>query len=77
MGVAHAGAYGDDQATVSALRLRPTQLRIASLIARSPDGAVPQAERGPELAEVVDGRVVIGTFYDEQSPVRGGLSWVK
>jgi septum site-determining protein MinC len=36
-GVVHAGAGGSKDAQVAALKLDPTQLRIASLIARSPD----------------------------------------
>ncbi|MCC3144227.1 septum site-determining protein MinC [Halanaerobium sp. Z-7514] len=36
-GVVHAGAGGNEAAQVAALRLDPTQLRIASFIARSPD----------------------------------------
>lgn len=36
-GVAHAGAYGNREATITARRLLATQLRIAGLIARSPD----------------------------------------
>lgn len=36
-GVVHAGAGGSKEAQVAALKLNPTQLRIASLIARSPD----------------------------------------
>lgn len=36
-GVVHAGASGREESQVAALKLNPTQLRIASLIARSPD----------------------------------------
>src|SRR6056297_954199 len=36
-GVVHAGAGGSKESQVAALKLNPTQLRIASLIARSPD----------------------------------------
>lgn len=36
-GVVHAGAGGSKDSQVAALQLDPTQLRIASLIARSPD----------------------------------------
>ncbi|SFL44127.1 septum site-determining protein MinC [Halanaerobium salsuginis] len=47
-GVVHAGAGGSKTAQVAALDLNPTQLRIASLIARSPDDEMSsdsQAER--------------------------------
>lgn len=36
-GVVHAGAGGSKDSQVAALKLNPTQLRIASFIARSPD----------------------------------------
>lgn len=56
-GLAHAGADGSRTAVVAALRLCPTQLRIADLIRRSPEG-----DRGrpqPELARVRDGEIVV------------------
>ena len=36
LGIAHAGNKGDSQATISALQLRPVQLRIARKVARGP-----------------------------------------
>ena len=36
LGIAHAGSKGNYQATISALQLRPVQLRIASKVARGP-----------------------------------------
>lgn len=57
-GVAYAGANGKQDARVVALRLMPTQLRIADRIARSPDGEV-QAPLGPEAAFLRDGAIVI------------------
>ena len=54
-GVVHAGAEGDSSAVVCALDLAPTQLRIDSLITRSPRrGRVPE----PELAYIRDGQIV-------------------
>ena len=56
-GLAHAGADGSRSAVVAALRLCPTQLRIADLIRRAPEG-----DRGrlqPELARVRDGEIVV------------------
>jgi septum site-determining protein MinC len=58
-GVAHAGAYGNDRAMVSAFRLHPTQLRIAHLIARAPDGVDETLPDVPEFAEVREGHLVI------------------
>lgn len=54
-GLVHAGAEGDETASVCALDLSPTQLRIAGHI------AVPPQERGtprPEIAHIKDGEVV-------------------
>jgi len=57
-GVVHAGASGDDDAFVCALKLAPTQLRIGKHIARSPD-ETREPVRGPELARVREGRILI------------------
>jgi len=57
-GVAHAGAEGDEKATITAFYLRPTQLRIAGQIARPPDGD--DGGRGiPELARMRNGKLII------------------
>ncbi len=60
-GMVHAGATGNQTAQVAALRLSPTQLRIADLIARSPDGEEEMPEH-PEVARIRDGVVVIEEF---------------
>ena len=36
LGIAHAGSRGNSQATISALQIRPVQLRIANRVARGP-----------------------------------------
>ena len=36
LGIAHAGRKGNSQATISALQLRPVQIRIANKVARGP-----------------------------------------
>lgn len=56
-GMVHAGAFGDTSAIVVADHLMPTQIRIASLIARSPDhmDVTEKAER----ASIKDGQIVI------------------
>lgn len=61
-GMAHAGAEGDANSIVAAYRLQPTQLRIAGVIARPPEGksAVPQV---PEVARLKDGVIVIEPYY--------------
>ncbi len=57
-GVAHAGSRGDRGASITAMRLEPTQLRLADFVARPPDGESARP-RGPEIARIQDGAVVI------------------
>jgi septum site-determining protein MinC len=61
-GVAHAGATGNPKAIVAAFRLNPTQLRIANIITRSPDGDS-TGPATPEIARVKDGKVIIEAFW--------------
>ncbi len=56
-GVAHAGFGGDLTAQILAINLRPTQLRIGELIARSPDGGQPPLSKFPEKAIVENGEI--------------------
>lgn len=60
LGVAHAGAQGDNDAKVYALALQATQLRIASVIAVDEEHAHVASE--PEVAFVRDGRITIAPF---------------
>ncbi len=60
-GVAHAGATGSTGAVVAAFRLLPTQLRIANLISRAPDGDLTPSDY-PEIAQIRDGRVIIESY---------------
>jgi len=57
-GVVHAGAGGSREAKVAALKLNPTQLRIASFIARSPDDAE-KNKLEPEKAYIKDGVITV------------------
>lgn len=57
-GIVHAGAGGDENVTVMALKLTPQQLRISSYIARSPDDEPDLAEY-PERAYVKDNQIII------------------
>ena len=57
LGIAHAGKDGDIHSTISALELRPVQLRIANAIARGP--AEKPEEGLAEEASVEDGTIVI------------------
>jgi len=56
-GVAHAGAYGDQTATITANKIVATQLRIAGVISRSPDDV--DKPDCVEIAKIKDGAVVI------------------
>lgn len=60
LGVAHAGAQGDNDAKVYALELQATQLRIATVIAVDEEHARVTSE--PEVAFVRDGRIAIAPF---------------
>ena len=60
LGVAHAGAQGDNDAKVYALELQATQLRIAAVIAVDEEHARVASE--PEVAFVRDGRIAIAPF---------------
>lgn len=55
-GTVHAGALGDRNAVICAIELRPTQLRIADLIARAPDGG---ATGKPEVAYIDDDQIAV------------------
>jgi septum site-determining protein MinC len=60
-GVAHAGIDGNYEAIVAAYDLQPTQLRIANIIGRKPDGDI--APSGlPEIAKIHDGEVLIEPY---------------
>lgn len=61
-GVVHAGAGGGESATVVALILLPTQIRIAACITRPPDGTERADSFFPEQASLRDGEVVIEKY---------------
>ena len=56
-GFVHAGAFGNVNAFIVADQLMPLQIRIADLIARSPD--VVEKVDTPERASIKDGQIVI------------------
>lgn len=58
-GVVHAGALGDRSAVICALELSPTQLRIADLIARTPEGG---AGKLPEVARIEGDRIAVESW---------------
>jgi septum site-determining protein MinC len=63
-GVAHAGATGNEDAQIIAINLRPTQIRIAGYIARSPDTAAPPLSKFPEVARVQNSEIHIIPLRD-------------
>ncbi|MFQ6539976.1 MULTISPECIES: septum site-determining protein MinC [Aphanothece] len=56
-GTAHAGSQGDRSARIVALQLRPLQLRIATAVARGPEGSPPAGLA--EQASLVDGVICL------------------
>ncbi|HHY35018.1 MAG TPA: septum site-determining protein MinC [Firmicutes bacterium] len=58
-GVAHAGAGGDVDSAIYALKLEPTQIRIANVIGRPPEGEERGPWKGPETARLKDGAIII------------------
>ena len=84
-GTAHAGAEGNRRSVVTAIDFVPTQLRIANLTAIAPENKKSRGgglmfwkkepERRPEIARVVDGRIVVEP-WDESKPNGMGL-WRK
>jgi len=56
-GIVHAGAWGDEEAIICAIRFAPTQLRIADAVARSPEGG--EGPDFPEMAALRDGVIVV------------------
>lgn len=59
-GLVHAGAIGDDTCYISALELRPTQLRIANTITYiPPEEAAAAKENGPARAYIKNGQVFV------------------
>ncbi len=71
-GMVHAGASGDETASVCALHLAPTQLRLAGHIARSP-GDRTRLLDGPEIASIKGGNVVVDEGMRMKRPVNLSL----
>ncbi|NLP34902.1 MAG: septum site-determining protein MinC [Clostridiales bacterium] len=58
-GTAFAGATGNTNSFVVALDMRPTQIRIADSIARSPDKPIKEASKETKIAFLEDGNIYI------------------
>jgi septum site-determining protein MinC len=72
-GTVHAGAMGDENAIICALQLAPSQIRIGTRIARSPERGRPPSI--PELARVYDGVIVVERWGSEGKQKLGLGSW--
>ena len=64
LGIAHAGNKGNSKATISALYLRPVQLRIAKKIARGPKGK-PKLGHA-EQAKIDSEEIIISPLFTTQ-----------
>ena len=58
-GTAFAGACGNTNSFVVALDMRPTQIRIADTIARSPDKPDKNTDKEAKIAFLEDGNIYI------------------
>ena len=76
-GLAHAGAEGSRESTIMALRMQPTQLRIADLVARPPES--PPAQVEAEVAYITPQGICLGKAvnfaknYFFSKPARGWI----
>lgn len=61
-GVVHAGAGGNTQCQIMALRMEPTQIRIADVVAKAPAKA--PLEYHPEVAYIASGGIRISKVAD-------------
>jgi septum site-determining protein MinC len=60
-GIAHAGAYGNRKSLIMALKMDPTQLRIAEVVATSPDNLPQDFE--PEVAYISNHGIKITSAF--------------
>lgn len=61
-GVAHAGAEGDMLATVTAQEMVPSQIRIAGIVACTPEENCYREESQAEIAFIKDNKIVVEKF---------------
>jgi septum site-determining protein MinC len=64
-GTVHAGITGDFGSMICALRLTPTQLRIANIFARPPDQRDAQLD-GPVIARVQNGEIIVESWRPDR-----------
>jgi len=63
-GIVHAGIYGNRNAVVIALKISPSQLRIADMITRAPDKEEKRKNVKPEIAYIKEDTI----YIDDYSP---------
>lgn len=68
-GTVHAGVDGDESAIICALRLMPTQLRIASIFARPPDQREDRRD-GAMVAHILGREIVVEPWRADRRPGR-------
>ncbi len=68
-GTVHAGMGGDFNSIICALRLIPTQLRIASIFARPPDQREVSPD-GPMMARVHNGEIIVEPWRTDRRSAR-------
>jgi len=66
-GIVHAGSKGNREAVIAALNLHPTQLRIADIITRSPDGEDYTDEIIPEIAFIKGNEIYIDRYLTKKN----------
>lgn len=69
LGTAHAGAMGDEGAVICALEMSPSQIRIGSHIARSPERS--RRSKVPEMASVQDEGIVVEPWQEKKIRILG------
>jgi septum site-determining protein MinC len=69
LGTAHAGAMGDEGAVICALEMAPSQIRIGTHIARSPERS--RRPRAPEMASVQEEGIVVEPWQEKKIRILG------
>lgn len=66
-GLAHAGAEGDILATVTAQEMVPSQIRIAGIVACTPEENSDHEEAQTEIAYIKDNKIVVERFGNKKN----------
>lgn len=69
LGTAHAGAMGDEGAVICALEMAPSQIRIGTHIARSPERS--RRPKAPEMASVQKEGIVVEPWQEKKVRILG------